>query len=188
MHACSLVSLVSTYNATVNAECATNEVVQFFVCCATFVLSVGLFFFNAELFFFIPRLFQRLVRKFSLKLTLRKLRFKSTSPGARAGICMGVRACGCVGDRFLFLFIQVCLSLFQQHAGTIPLTLVTLQHDRIPSQPYGHFLVGKFTKWEDLEWPAHNMRKVESIAGEVCVIGSSMDIRSAWAGLGPHLE
>ena len=26
--------------------CATNEVVQFFVCCGTFVLSVGLFFFQ----------------------------------------------------------------------------------------------------------------------------------------------
>ena len=52
MHAYSLVSLVSTCNATVNAECVTNEVVQFFFCCGTFVLSVGLFFFfNAELVF-----------------------------------------------------------------------------------------------------------------------------------------
>ena len=46
------------------AECATNEVVQFFVCCATFVLSVGLLFFNAELVFLRPCLFRRLVRNF----------------------------------------------------------------------------------------------------------------------------
>ena len=31
--------------------CAKNEVVQFFVCCGTFVLSVSLFFFDAELVF-----------------------------------------------------------------------------------------------------------------------------------------
>ena len=33
---------------------ATNEVVQFFVSCATFVLSVGLLFFNEELVLFQP--------------------------------------------------------------------------------------------------------------------------------------
>ena len=43
MHAYSLVSLVSTCSATVNAECDTNGVVRFLVCCATFALSVGLF-------------------------------------------------------------------------------------------------------------------------------------------------
>ena len=32
-------------------QCATNEVLQFFVCCGTFVPSVGLLFFNAELVF-----------------------------------------------------------------------------------------------------------------------------------------
>ena len=41
----------SSYNSDVNAECATNEVAQFIVCCATFDLSVALLFFNAELFF-----------------------------------------------------------------------------------------------------------------------------------------
>ena len=51
MHACSLVSLVSTCNPKVNAESATNEVVQFFVCCATFVLSVGLLFSTRSCFF-----------------------------------------------------------------------------------------------------------------------------------------
>ena len=86
MHAYSSVSLVSsnvprmrlcsslfvaqnsTCNAGVNAECATNEVVQFFVCCATVVLSVGLLFFNVESAFLRPCLFQRLVRNFSFKL------------------------------------------------------------------------------------------------------------------------
>ena len=54
MRLCSSLFVVehSSCNSEVNAECATNEVVQFFVCRATFVLSVGLFFFNAELFFF----------------------------------------------------------------------------------------------------------------------------------------
>ena len=51
IRAYSLVSLVSTCNATVNGECVTNGVVRFFVCCATFALSVRLFFFNAELVF-----------------------------------------------------------------------------------------------------------------------------------------
>ena len=44
MNAYNSVSLVSTCNATVNAECVTNGVVRFFVCCATFALSVGLLF------------------------------------------------------------------------------------------------------------------------------------------------
>ena len=38
-------SLVSTCNAAVCAECVTNGVVRFFVCCATFALLVGLHFF-----------------------------------------------------------------------------------------------------------------------------------------------
>ena len=46
-------------------QCATNEVVQFIVCCATFVLPVGLLFLNAELVFLKPCLFQRLVRNWS---------------------------------------------------------------------------------------------------------------------------
>ena len=44
MHAYSLVSSGVGW-------CATNEVVQFFVCCGTFDLSVGLLFFDAEFFF-----------------------------------------------------------------------------------------------------------------------------------------
>ena len=44
-----------------DACCATNEVVRFIVCCATFVLSVGLFFF-----------FQRGV-VFSQAISLRRL-------------------------------------------------------------------------------------------------------------------
>ena len=42
----------STGLEALDACCATDEVVQIFVCCATFVLSVGpFFFFNAELVF-----------------------------------------------------------------------------------------------------------------------------------------
>ena len=52
MHAYFLVSLVSTCNAMVNAECVTNGVVRFFVCCATFVSSVGLLFSTRSWFAF----------------------------------------------------------------------------------------------------------------------------------------
>ena len=72
------------------------------------------------------------------------------------------------------------------------------QHDRIPSQPKGHFLISKLPEWEDVEWPAPDKRKVESVsvwrrpgwnsAEEACVIGRSMNIRSAWAGLGLQLK
>ena len=84
MHAYSLVSLVSTCNATVNAECVTNEVVQFFVCCGTFVLSVGLFFF-----------FQRGV---GFSQAFRMLKFE-TSSGICVGIRTGVLVSGCAGVR-----------------------------------------------------------------------------------------
>ena len=57
--------------------CATNEVVQFFVCCGTFVLSVGLLFFNAELVFLRPCLFHSLVRNFSLLLLFRRFKFQN---------------------------------------------------------------------------------------------------------------
>ena len=60
------------------------------------------------------------------------------------------------------------------------------------------FSIESSPKWEDLEWPAPDKRKVESVsvwrrpdwnsAGEVCVIGRSVNIRSAWAGLGLHLK
>ena len=40
--------------------------------------------------------------------------------------------------------VDTCLSLtVSATRGTAPLTLVTARHDRIPSQPYGHFLVWK---------------------------------------------
>ena len=73
MHAYnSLVSLVSTCNATVNAECVTNGVVRFLVCCATFALSVSLFF-QRGVFFSGPCLFEHLVTSFSFDLSLRSL-------------------------------------------------------------------------------------------------------------------
>ena len=77
MNAYNSVSLVSTCNATVNAECDTNGVVRFLVCCATFALSVGLLF-ERGVFFFGPCLFERLVTSFSFDLSLRKFKFIST--------------------------------------------------------------------------------------------------------------
>ena len=70
---------------------------SFSVCRATFVLSVGLLFFNEELVFLRPCLFQHLVRNFSLQLLFRRFNFESTSSGARVGIRMGVRVSGCAG-------------------------------------------------------------------------------------------
>ena len=90
MHAYSLVSLGVGW-------CATNETVQFFVCCGTFDLSVGVFFFNVELVFLRPCLFRRLVRNFSFLLLFRRLKLEHTSPGVRVGIRMGVRVCGRMG-------------------------------------------------------------------------------------------
>ena len=117
-------------------------------------------------------------------------------------VCMGVRVSGCAGVWvcwvFFFLFRLVCFSLFQQHAAQYHLHWS--QHDMIGSfrSRMATFQYGKLRKWEDLEWPAPDKRKVESVsvwrrsdwnsAGEVCVIGSSMNIRSAWAGLGLHLK
>ena len=81
MHAYSLVSLVSTCNATVNGECVANGVVRFLVCCATFALSVVLFFQRGVVFFFFfgPCLFERLVTNFSFEPSLQKFKFESTS-------------------------------------------------------------------------------------------------------------
>ena len=98
-----------------DACCATDEVVQIFVCCVTFVLSVGLLFFNAELVFLRPCLFQRLVRKFSFQLLISKV--KQLKPRVLAYMwvsvwvsrCAGVRVWWCLG--VLFLFILVCLCL-----------------------------------------------------------------------------
>ena len=72
MRLCSSLFVVahSGYNSGVNGECATNEFVQFFVCCGTCVLSVGLLFVNAELFFLKPCLFQRLVGNYSFLFLL----------------------------------------------------------------------------------------------------------------------
>ena len=100
-----------------DACCATNEVAQFFVCCATYVLSVGLLFFNAELFFFRPCHFRRLVRNFSFLRLFRRLKFETTSSGVRVGIrvgvrltrCAGVSVCWCLGVFFLFTLVCLCL-------------------------------------------------------------------------------
>ena len=67
--------------------------------------------------------------------------------------------------------------------GTVPFTLVTAQHERIPSQPYGHFLVWKA--------PRQAQGRVAPIGLEFC--GRSLrhrqvHIRSAWAALGLHLK
>ena len=97
MHAYSSVCLVSTCNATANAECVTNGVVRFLVCCATFALSVVLLFHCGVVFFFGPCLFQRLVTNFSFEPSLRKFRFESTSSGIRVGVRSGVWVSGCAG-------------------------------------------------------------------------------------------
>ena len=98
MHACSLVSLVLTGNAKVNAKCTTNEVVQFFVCCATFVLSVGLHFSTRSFFFFSGHVIFNVLLEISVfKLSLRKLKFEATSSGVRVGIRMGVWVSRCAG-------------------------------------------------------------------------------------------
>ena len=64
MHAYTLVSLESTRNPEVNAERATNEVLEFFVCCATFVLSVCLLFFQRGVGFFQAMSFSTPCEKF----------------------------------------------------------------------------------------------------------------------------
>ena len=50
-HACILFGVFGVGNATVHAECVTSGVVRFFVCCATFALSVGLLFQRVVFFF-----------------------------------------------------------------------------------------------------------------------------------------
>ena len=82
--------------------------------------------------------------------------------------------------------------------GTVPLTMATAQHDRIPSQPYGHFLV-----WQAPQVGGSRMAGARQAQGRVGLrvapIGlelcgrslrhrRSMNIRPAWAGLGLHLK
>ena len=120
---------------------------QFFVCCGTCVLSVGLFFLNAKLVFLRPCLFRRLVKNFSVLLLFRRLQFETTSSGVRVGIRMGFQVSGCAGVpaygcvSVCFFSVGTCLSLnVSTTRGTIPLTMVAAQHDRIPSLPYNHWL------------------------------------------------
>ena len=56
---------------------------------------------------------------------------------------MGVLVCGFFVETLYFLFsVHTCLFLTASTTrGTTQLTLVTAHHDRIPSQPYGDFLI-----------------------------------------------
>ena len=88
-----------------------------------------------------------------------------------------MRAYGCVGVWVSFfcsyLFasaLRACLPALgarpplNQHAAQNHLQWSQHPpHDRIPSQPYRHFLVSKVSKLEDLEWPAPDKLKVESV-------------------------
>ena len=76
MRLCSSLFVVqhTTCDLEVHAECATNEVVQFFVCYGTLVLSVGLLLFDAELVFLRPCLFRRLVSNLSFELLISKVK------------------------------------------------------------------------------------------------------------------
>ena len=105
----------STCDPEVNAACVTDEVVQFFVCCGTFCLSVGLLFYNMDLVFLRTCLFRRLVRNFSFEQSFRRLKFETTSFWRTCRYPYGfpgVRAYGCVGVWVSFsLFMFVCLCL-----------------------------------------------------------------------------
>ena len=158
-----------------NACCATNEVVQFFVCCGTFVASVGL---NAELVFSQAMSLSTLCAKFQLFVII-SLEFETTSSGVRVGVSVWVsggpcvRVYGCVGDWVSFfcsfLFASTCLPGCRLASECFNNTRhnttynghSTPPHDRIPSQPYRHFLVSKVRTLDDLEWPAPDKRKVE---------------------------
>ena len=110
MHAYSLVSPGVGW-------CATNEVVQFIVCCATFFLPVGLLFsqrgvgFSQAMSLSTPgEKFEFLIVTFKVKsLNPRVLAHVSVSVWVSGG--QSVRVYGCVGDWvFFFLFILVRLS------------------------------------------------------------------------------
>ena len=168
MHAYSLVSLVSadvprmrlctslfvvqhsTCDHEVNAECATNEVCA--VLCLLWNIQVTIqklmpnvprlrlrsslivvarlfcrlvcFLFNAELFF---------LRGSRMRVCARRC---GACRGVGAGVTTSVWAYGWC----LFFPVHTCLSLtVPTTRGTVPLTLVTARHDRIPSLPYGYF-------------------------------------------------
>ena len=77
-----------------DACCATNEVTQFIVRCATFVLSVGLFFQRGDGFSQAMSL-STPGEKFEFLIITLKVPNESTSSGARVGIRMGMRGTGC---------------------------------------------------------------------------------------------
>ena len=68
--------------------------------------------------------------------------------GVGAGVTMSVWACGCPGvpaygcvGVCCFFSVRTCLSLtVLTTRGTVPLTLVTARHDRIPSKTFYYFL------------------------------------------------
>ena len=65
----------STCDPEVNAECATDEVVWFFVCCGTFVLSVGLLFFQRGVGFSQAMSLSTPCEKFQFLAVISKVKF-----------------------------------------------------------------------------------------------------------------
>ena len=111
-----------------DARCGTNEVVQLIVCCATFVLSVGLLFFNAELVILRGRAWARVrvwargCGRVAARIGVTIFSRANREPGARILCWYGrasVRVCRRMGVlvSIFSLFTLVCLSLFQQHAA-----------------------------------------------------------------------
>ena len=109
----------------------------------------------------------------------------------------GARVCGaclpwvpaglaCSGAR---LPSDVCTT-----RGTVPLTMVTAQHDRIPSQTFQHFWTFeycKLPKWEDLEWPALTIARSSGSPDWNSAWRNQRhrlvyEHQVAWAGLGLH--
>ena len=76
-----------------------NEVVQFFVCCTTFVLSVGLLLATRSCFFFQALSLSTPCEKYEFFRSLRMFKFESTSSGVRVGIRVGVWVSRCAGVR-----------------------------------------------------------------------------------------
>ena len=95
MHTYSLVSLMSTCNATVNAECVKNGVVRFLVCCGTFVLSVGLFFFQRGVGFSQAMSLSAPCEKFEFLAFVPKVKILNTR--APVYVWVSVRVCGRMG-------------------------------------------------------------------------------------------
>ena len=81
-----------------DARCATKEVAQFIVCCATFVLSVSLLFLLRGVGFSQAMCLSSPGEKFQfLIVTLQVKNFESMSSGARVCIRMGMRRTWCAG-------------------------------------------------------------------------------------------